>query len=132
MAEILVVEDDKNHRLLLEEELGTEGHKVTSVANAREALDRVTQAMPDLVIADISMPGMDGLELLGKLLAINNKLPVILHTAYTSYKDNFMSWAADAYVVKRGDLSELKKAIHQLLTEPAGAGAGGARAQAQA
>jgi len=115
MAAILVVEDDKHQRLLLQEELEFDGHMVLAAANAREALDAVARAMPDLVVLDIGMPGMDGLELLGKLMDANNKLPVVIYTAYASYQDNFMSWAADAYVVKQSDLSDLKRSIRNVL-----------------
>jgi DNA-binding NarL/FixJ family response regulator len=61
------------------------------------------------------MPGMDGLEALGKLLAEDPKVPVVLNSAYSSYKDNFLSWSADAYVVKSSDLTELKETIRRLL-----------------
>ncbi len=115
MAGILVVEDDKHQRLLLEEELTREGYSTYCAASGGEALAAAAKAMPDLVIIDIAMPEMDGIELLGKLLALNNHLPVIIHTAYASYKDNFMAWAADAYIVKRTDLKELKDAVRRVL-----------------
>ena len=70
---------------------------------------------PDLVIMDISMPEMDGIESMGRILSKNNKIPVILNTAYSSYKDNFMTWSADAYVIKRSDLAELKVTIRNVL-----------------
>ena len=72
---------------------------------------------PDLVIMDISMPGMDGIEALGKILGVDNTIPVILNTAYANYKDNFLSWAADAYVVKSSDVDELKKTIKEVLAK---------------
>jgi len=71
----------------------------------------------DLVILDIGLPEMDGLEVLGNIIGINNKIPVILNTAYPSYKDDFMNWTADAYVVKSSDLSELKGRVHELLSK---------------
>ena len=115
MAAILIVEDDRNQRLWLKEELELDGHLVLTAACAADALDAVQRAMPDLVVLDLGMPGMDGLELLGKLLDINKRLPVIIHTAYASYQDNFMCWAADAYVIKQSDLSQLRHTIHQVL-----------------
>lgn len=118
MAAILIVEDDKNQRLLLEEELREEGYAIFTAANGREALGIVERTMPDVVILDLAMPGMDGLELMGKLLGLNNRLPVIIHTAYSSYQDNFMSWAADAYVIKHADLGELKEAVRGILCKP--------------
>jgi len=78
---------------------------------------------PDLVVLDIRMPGMDGLDAMSRILERHPKLKVVLNSAYSSYKDNFMSWAADAYVVKSSDLSELRSTVKALLAgEPAGAG----------
>ncbi len=132
---LLIVEDDNNQRLLLEEELAGEGYSVLSAASGQDALAAVSKSMPDLAILDIAMPEMDGLELLGRLLSINHRLPIVIHTAYASYKDSFMSWAADAYVVKRGDLKELKDTIRGVLLKPRGAPApsvGAAKAEALA
>ena len=66
------------------------------------------------------MPGMDGLDLLGRLLDIDNALPVVIHTAYGSYRDNFMSWAADAYVIKQSDAAPLKRTIRRVLASRRG------------
>ncbi|HYF51321.1 MAG TPA: response regulator [Planctomycetota bacterium] len=115
MAKLLVVDDDKNLRLLYEQELTDEGHEVTLAASGPEALEYLRTARPDLIILDISMPGMDGIEALGKILAKDKSMPVILNTAYSTYKDNFMTWSADAYVVKSGDLTELKAKIKDVL-----------------
>jgi len=115
MAKLLVVDDDKNLRLLYEQELEEEGHDVTLASSGPEALDYLKGSRPDLIILDISMPGMDGIEALGKILAKDKTMPVILNTAYSTYKDNFMTWSADAYVVKSGDLTELKAKIKDVL-----------------
>ena len=115
MSVVLLVEDEENQRLLYAQELGEEGYQVVLAASGREALDKLGQACPDVVVLDISMPGMDGIETLGKILAEDNALPVILHTAYANYKDNFMTWSADAYVVKSSDLTELKARIKEVL-----------------
>ncbi len=66
---------------------------------------------PDLVILDTVMPVMDGMEALGRIIKKNRNVPIILNTAYSSYKDGFMSWGADAYVVKSADLGELKAKV---------------------
>jgi len=115
MKKILVVDDEKNIRSLYEKELQDEGYAVSLAGNGREALERFSSDRPDLVVLDIRMPGMDGLEALGKLLAEDPKVPVVLNSAYSSYKDNFLSWSADAYVVKSSDLTELKQTIRRLL-----------------
>ena len=115
MKKILVVDDDEAIRTLLKEELLEEGYEVITASNARDALKLVEHEALDLVILDIRMPGMDGLEALPRILGLKEGLPVILNTAYTQYKESFMSWAADAYVVKSSDLTELKEKIKELV-----------------
>ena len=117
MATILIVEDDEHQQLLFREELSEEGYDVVVASSAQEALEIVEKVEPDAVVLDIAMPGMDGIEALGRLLAANNQLPVILHTAYATYKDNFMTWSADAYVVKSHDLSELKAELARVIAK---------------
>ena len=121
MALILLVEDNAHQREWYETELKGDGHDVVTVASGREAVSAV-EAHPniDLVIMDINMPNMDGIEAMGKILGKHNKLPVILNTAYASYKDNFMSWSADAYVIKSSDLTELRATIAKILEKKKG------------
>jgi CheY-like chemotaxis protein len=114
MKTILVVDDDEAIRTLLQEELEEDGYKVLIATNARDALKMVASEALDLVILDIRMPGMDGLEALPRILGIKEGLPVIMNTAYSQYQDSFMSWAADAYVVKSSDLTELKEKVKEL------------------
>ena len=83
--------------------------------NGLDALNQVQQQPVDAVLLDIRMPGMDGLEALPRILGLKEGLPVIMNTAYSQYQESFMSWAADAYVVKSSDLSELKQKIKELL-----------------
>jgi CheY-like chemotaxis protein len=117
MKTILVVDDEKNLIRLYEKELSKEGYKVVAATSGTEALDKVNEYVPDLVVLDIRMPGMDGIEVLGKILGKNNTLPVIINTAYSSYQNNYMSWAADAYVIKSSDLTELKTKIKEILEQ---------------
>ena len=117
MTRLLVAGDDKNLALLYEQELTDAGYEVDVVHDARKAIARVESDPPDLLILDIQMPGMDGIEALSHILGKNNQLPVILNTAYSNYKDNFMTWSADAYIVKSSDLSELKNTIETILEQ---------------
>jgi DNA-binding response OmpR family regulator len=117
MKTILVVDDDEAIRTLLQEELEEEGYKVLIATNARDALKMVAAEPLDLVILDIRMPGMDGLEALPRILGLKEGLPVIMNTAYSQYQDSFMSWAADAYVVKSSDLTELKEKVKELVNK---------------
>ncbi|MFP3905072.1 MAG: response regulator [Armatimonadota bacterium] len=115
MPTVLVVEDDPNQRLLYQEELTEQGYDVLEASSGQEALDILNSKEVDCVVLDIAMPGMDGVETLGKMLDVDNTLPVILNTAYSSYKDDFMTWAAEAYVVKSADLSELKERVAEAI-----------------
>ena len=116
MPTILLVEDEANQRLLYRMELEDEGYHVVTAGNGREALQEAERTRPDLVVLDLRMPGMDGLEALHRMLALNQSLPVIIHSAYETYKDNFMTWAADAYVVKSTNVDVLKAEIRQVLS----------------
>jgi DNA-binding response OmpR family regulator len=95
--------------------LNEEGYLVVWARNGKEALKRLEESPCDLVILDIVMPEMDGLEVLAKIISLYKKMPVILHTAYAYYKNDFMTWLADAFVVKSSDLSVLKKTVKELL-----------------
>jgi CheY-like chemotaxis protein len=119
MTTILLVEDDKNQRLLYEQELKRVGYEVVTASDGRNALEKIQEQLPDIVIMDINMPKMDGIEAMGRILSRSRKVPMIINTAYSNYKDSFMSWAADAYVVKSSDLSELKDKIKEVLANKA-------------
>ena len=117
MSRIQVVDEDENQRLLYRQELELAGYTVEKAANGPQAIDRVSRGGIDLVVLDIAMPGMDGIEVLGRVLDIDRQLPVILNTAYSSYKEDFMTWAAESYVTKSGDLSELLNKIREALAK---------------
>ncbi len=115
MERILVVEDDPVQRLLYEVELGEEGYDVVLARDGLEALEQVRNEAPDLIVLDILMPHLHGLDTLRKLVALHPNLPVIIHSAYSHYKDDHSSWVAEEYVVKSSDLSGLKNAIKRAL-----------------
>lgn len=117
MTTVLLVENNKNLRLLYEQELSLEGYKVITAVDGKAALEKVQEQHPDIVIMDINLPLMDGIEAMGHILSKDKGIPIIINTAYSNYKDNFMSWVADAYIVKSSDLTELKNKIEELLTK---------------
>ena len=117
MTKILVVDDEKNLRTLYQAELSQEGYQVVVALDGQEAVRMLVAERPDLVVLDIRMPGIDGLETMARLLAKDHHLPIVLNTAYSSYRDSFLSWSADAYVIKSSDLTELKTRIRQVLAE---------------
>jgi len=112
---ILVVEDEEGLRLLYKEELEAEGYEVLTAQNGREAIQQLEEGKPNLIILDIVMPVMDGMEALGRIVGKERKIPIILNTSYPGYRQDFMSWAADAYVTKSTDLGELKDKVRELL-----------------
>ena len=115
MTTILCVEDYKNQRILYEQELSFEGYNVITAADGKEALEKVHEHLPDLIIVDINMPKMDGLEAMGRILSMRKNIPIIINTAYSNYKSKYMTWAAEAYIVKSSDLTELKDKIKEVL-----------------
>ncbi len=115
MTTILLVEDDKNQRLLYEQELRFEGYGIVTAADGKDALNKVQEQPPDIIIMDIDLPKMEGIEAMGRIISKHKGIPIIINSAYSRYKDNYMSWIADAYIVKSSDLTELKNEIKKLL-----------------
>jgi DNA-binding response OmpR family regulator len=115
MKSILIVDDEKNLLKLYEKEFKEEGYGVVTASSGLEALEKIEKGAFDLVILDIRMPEVNGVDTLKKIMESGPKPPVILNSAYTSYKDNFLTWAAEAYVVKSSDLTELKTKTKEIL-----------------
>jgi CheY-like chemotaxis protein len=115
MKKILLVDDEEAIHLLYQEELSNEGYEVHSALRGEEALEMLKIVGPDLVILDINMPGMNGIEVLRQMKEINPDLPIILSTAYHEYKQDLGVWASDDYIVKSADLTTLKNAVRRCL-----------------
>jgi two-component system, response regulator, stage 0 sporulation protein F len=115
MPRILIVDDDDNQRLLYRELFEEDGHQVLEARDGRDALLVIERDPPDVVVLDINMPGMDGLQTLTRIHDLNRRMPVILHSAYAAYKDQFVSWIADAYVTKSSNPDDLTRAVQAVL-----------------
>lgn len=115
MARILLVDDEEYIRLFYTEELSDEGHEVFTMDSGHNLLERIDSLQPEAVVLDIKLVDYDGLDLLQEIRNLHYNLPVILCTAYDTYKGDPKSIAADYYVIKSFDLSELKKAIHRAI-----------------
>ena len=112
MKTILLVDDSRNIREYCRQELEEEGYHVVVASDGGEVPILLSQVAPDLVVLDICMPGVNGLETAEWLSTVVPDLPVIL---YTSYDDicarDGRTWNATACVEKRSDLTELKSVI---------------------
>lgn len=116
MKKILLVDDEESIHLLYREELEEEGYVVHSALSGEEALEKLSIILPDLVILDINMPGMNGIDVLRRMKELNQNLPVILSSAYQEFKQDLASWASDDYIVKSSNLDELKSAVRKHLS----------------
>ena len=112
---LLVVDDEENIRMLFKEELEDEGYEVDLASNGFEAVEKMKSSTFDLVVLDIKMPGMDGIQTLNAMKNLNKDQPVILCSAYGEFKQDLSSWVSDGYVVKSADTTELKQTIRALL-----------------
>ena len=115
MEKVLCVDDDYSLLRLYQDELTEEGYKVILAKDGKEALKKFEKESPHVVVMDIRMPVMDGIETFTSMLGKDRQIPVILNTAYPQYRENFITWGAAAYVVKSSDLTELKQKIREAL-----------------
>ncbi|MFW5868140.1 MAG: response regulator [Armatimonadota bacterium] len=113
---ILFVDDDPNQREMYRRRLERQGYDVDLVDSADAAVARLREKPPQVVVLDIAMPGRDGLSALQEFLDIDPSVPVIIHTAYPGYAENFLSWAADAYIEKSAELDPLLTAIENAVS----------------
>ncbi len=117
MKKILLVDDEESIQIVYREEFEDEGYQVISALDGISALEKFKEEDPDLVILDIQMPGMDGVEVLRQMKMLKATTPVVLSSAYQEFKRDLGTWASDEYVVKSGNLDELKKTVQRLLGE---------------
>ena len=115
MAKILLVDDEEHICTYYSEELSEEGHEVFTLLSGHNLLEKIDLLKPEVVILDIKLVDYDGLDLLQEIRSRHRDLPVILCSAYDTYKYNEKAIAADYYVVKSFDLSELKMAIQRAI-----------------
>lgn len=123
-ARILVIDDDPSVTSLLKRGLSYEGYRVDSAASGKDGLDMAREQPPDLVILDVMMPGVDGLEVCRRLRAADPVLPILMLTARDGTADQVegLETGADDYVVKPFTFEVLLARIRALLrrTEPPG------------
>ncbi|WP_189712519.1 response regulator transcription factor [Streptomyces phaeofaciens] len=126
---VLLAEDDRAIRHALERALALEGYQVTAVADGVEALAHAHKSPPDVLVLDVMMPGIDGLQVCRVLRAEGDRTPILMLTALVETADRIagLDAGADDYVVKPFDVEEVFARLRALLRRT-GAGAGTAPA----
>jgi len=116
-AAILVVDDDAPIRRMLSRTLGAEGYAVALAADGSEALVEVERSVPDLIVLDVAMPGLDGITVSRRLRARGLAVPILMLTARDELKDRVrgLDAGADDYVVKPFETDELLARVRALL-----------------
>jgi two-component system, OmpR family, response regulator MprA len=122
---ILVVDDDPKIRTVVRRGLAYEGYRVVEAASGEEGLEKAREHLPDLVILDVMLPGIDGLEVTRRLRSTGDELAILMLTARDEVKDRVegLETGADDYLVKPFSFEELLARVHALLrrrTAPAG------------
>ena len=117
MARVLVVDDAPDQTYLVSTLLQRQGHEVESVVNGEEALAAIARDAPDLVVTDLQMPVMNGLELVQAVAGSHPCLPIVLITAYGSEEVavQALQRGAASYIPKRRLRDELIDTVHNLL-----------------
>ncbi len=115
MPKLLVVDDETFIRMLYKKEFESDGYEVSLASNTDEALNMMETQQPELVILDIELGNESGLALLNRLRQKYRDCAIILNSAYSTYKSDFQSWLADAYIMKSSDLDPLKDKVKTLL-----------------
>jgi two-component system NtrC family response regulator len=118
-AKVLIVDDDASQRRLLEFWLQEEGYATVTANDGAAGLLAFEQDAPSLVISDLRMPGMNGIELLGRIKALNADIPVILITAFGTVTDavEAMKLGATDYLLKPVNAEELKVDVRRALDQ---------------
>jgi CheY-like chemotaxis protein len=115
MPKIMVVDDEASIRMLYREEFEDEKYEVAEAEDGDGLLEKIEAESPDVIVLDIKMAAYDGLDLLQEIRQKFQELPVIISSAYGAYKGDYKTLAADYYVVKSSDLSELKQKVKKAL-----------------
>ncbi|MDQ0496081.1 MULTISPECIES: response regulator [Paenibacillus] len=116
---VLIVDDQNGIRILLMEVFGSEGYETFQAANGKIALEIVEKEPPDLVLLDMKIPGMDGLEILKHLKAMNPDIKVIMMTAYGELDmiKEATELGALMHFTKPFDIDEMRIAVNKQLRD---------------
>lgn len=113
MKKLLIVDDQFGIRILLNEVFQKEGYKIFQASNGKQALDIVKMRRPDLVLLDIKIPGIDGIEILKRMKKIEPDIKVIIMTAYGELNmiEEAMELGSITYFAKPFDIEEMRDTV---------------------
>ncbi len=114
---VLVVEDDQPIRASIRRALAYEGYAITEAEDGEAALDTVRLSPPDLILLDLNLPGIDGIEVCARIREAGDTMPIIMITARDAVSDRVIGLdsGADDYLVKPFDLAELTARVRAAL-----------------
>lgn len=117
LKSILIVDDQPGIRMLLEEVFSMEGFQTLTAGNGREALKVFDMERPDLVLLDMKIPGMDGIEILKRMKQECVEVQVVMMTAYGELNliEEAKTWGAVRHFTKPFDVFELRETVKKLL-----------------
>lgn len=118
-GKILIVDDQFGIRVLLQELFQKEGYQTFQAADGKKALEIVTHQNPDIVLLDIKIPGMDGIEILEQIKAKDVNCRVLIMTAYGELDliQEALDLGAVAYIAKPFDIMELRDVINKMMSQ---------------
>ena len=119
MKKLLIVEDEELLCKVYVMTLSEDGYKVLIATNGKRAIELLQYGKPDLIMLDIKLPEISGIKLLEEIRKIDSKVPIIMVTAFDSFKTDYEIWASQVsdYIVKPVKLSELTEKIKKILGE---------------
>jgi len=116
MSRLLVVDDEDHIRKLYKDFFTRDGFQVETAASGEEAFRLAEEKEFDLVILDIELEETSGLDILKRFKEEYPHLPVVLNSAYSTYKADFHTWVADGYILKSSDIQPLRQKVKELVS----------------
>jgi two-component system NtrC family response regulator len=119
MKKILVIEDEELLCKVYSATLTELGYEVITANDGKTALELLQKEIPNLIVLDMKLPEISGIQLLKEIRKIDNKVPIIIATAYDGLKDDYEIWSSQVsdYIVKPVKLVELAEKIKKILGE---------------
>ena len=115
MKRILILEDEENLCALYKQVFSDQGYSVITASEGDEALNKLAKYPCDLAIVDVKLGDENGLEYMRKMMILRQNMKVVINTAYSTYKQDFQAWSADAYLMKSSNYHELVATVNRLL-----------------